>query len=496
MAESLLKKQFSKIKSDPSTKPSITALIQSLSSKVFHKCKSKFTTRGIDVNDLITKSLKKLDPADVELNLRRAKLREAKRAKRELEAKLVHIKESIDNFSTIDELAKIKPSLQDSQIRQEYFEEQKQKTKEVKKKVKEYRQEQVKRQEKIEKYIKTLEMQIEHDREKKQKQIEEIETAKKKNYEKYLRKLQEKARMRRKELQESKVLALAQGQKKHEKPLYVKLSEQFWKEVEMPELEKRKEELKKKRIVSSVSSQQLLDHAKWYETVRQEHKKKLEKEMQSMSIDRKVKSSESTFTTWQQKIKNQEKVLKQEKQKGLNDMLKKIDKRSQYSSLVRQMYPPSIDSAKSKEVEMRKLKFAASVSIIKKEIPQTITETKEWKPHKFNPNPLAPKKEEQKKPKEIIDYLRKIREDREKDVEEGKSDKNDLKLDSNDLENLSEDQKIKILKKKAKKLEDELRKKEIKYAKTPINIKESDDINDMLISSIKTKLAILEKNKD
>ena len=447
------------------------------------------------MNDLIIKNLKKLDPADVELNLRRAKLREAKRAKRDLEAKLIHIKESIDNFSSIDELAKIKPSLQDSQIRQEYFEEQKQKTKEVKKKVKEYRQEQLKRQEKIEKYIRTLEMEIEHDREKKYKQIEEIETSKKANYEKYLRKMQEKARMRRKDLQESKVLVLGQG-KKHEKPLYVKLSEQFWKDVEMPELEKRKEELKKKRIVSSFSSQQLLDHAKWYETVRQEHKKKMEKEIQSMSIDRKVKSTESTFTTWQQKIKNQEKVLKEEKQKGLNEILKKIDKRSQYSSLVRQMYPPSIDSAKSKEVEMRKLKFAASVSIIKKEIPLTITENKEWKPHKFNPNPLAPKKEEQKKPKEIVDYLTKIRQDREKDVEEGKADKNDLRSDTIDLENLSEEQKVKILRKKAKKIEEELRRKEIKHAKTPINLKESDDINNMLISSIKTKLAILEKSKE
>jgi hypothetical protein len=45
-------------------------------------------------------------------------------------------------------------------------------------------------------------------------------------------------------------------------------------------------------------------------------------------------------------------------------------------------------------------------------------------------------------------------------------------------------------------IENELRKKENKFSKTPINLAETDDINEMLISSIKAKLAIIEKTKE
>ena len=64
----------------------------------------------------------------------------------------------------------------------------------------------------------------------------------------------------------------------------------------MPELEKRKAELEKKRMMHSVTTQQLIDHAKWYSTIREDNLKKFKKELDNKSIDRKIKSSDSTFT--------------------------------------------------------------------------------------------------------------------------------------------------------------------------------------------------------
>ena len=64
----------------------------------------------------------------------------------------------------------------------------------------------------------------------------------------------------------------------------------------MPELEKRKSELSKKRLMNSISTKQLQEHAKWYENIKQDNLRKSQNEQKTKSIDRKIQSSDSTFT--------------------------------------------------------------------------------------------------------------------------------------------------------------------------------------------------------
>jgi len=52
----------------------------------------------------------------------------------------------------------------------------------------------------------------------------------------------------------------------------VKLEEKFRNDVEMPELEKRKAELAKKRMLHQpIRTEQFAEHARWYETLKQEN---------------------------------------------------------------------------------------------------------------------------------------------------------------------------------------------------------------------------------
>lgn len=495
MAERYLKKQFSKLKSQEPLKAGVTSLLSKIPLKVLKTSKPSKSSHSLDT--LIIKYFKKLDMGDVELNLRRAKLREAKRAKHELEGKLQHLTDSIQSLNFIEDITKSKPNLQDHNIRQEYFELEKIKSKEVQKKTKEYFDQQKKRKAKIERHLKELQKEIDLEKDLKQQEMKEKEEERKKNYEKYLEKIREKAEMRKKELQDSK--SYVQGGLRVEKPLYVKISEKFWKDTEMPELEKRKEELNKKRMINSYNSQQIIEHAKWYVTVKTENKKKYDKELKSMSIDRAVRSGNSTITIWQQKIKEDERHQKEEKMKEHEQLLRKIDKRTQYASLVKEMYKPNINTLKQKEIEGRKLKYMSSERVLNSKPISTIPEKIDWKPHKFKPNPMLPKKPESKKSPEIKDYLRKIREDREKEGEENeeKSEKNEnFLIDVQELEKLPEEKRLKTLQKASKKLEKEIKKRELASVKSSLNLKESDEINEMLISSIKAKLAVLEKSKE
>ncbi|OMJ83280.1 hypothetical protein SteCoe_15804 [Stentor coeruleus] len=500
MAEQYLSKQASALKKKFSQSPDVKSILIKINEKVVQKFKGK--KPELSLQELIDKYLVKLNAGDVDLNLRRAKLREAKRKKRELEAKLMSVTESIDNLGTINEIpSKVKINLQDSQIRHEYFEEEKQKAKQQKKKALEYYQEQKRRKEKLQGHLAEIEQEINHERNLKQEQKKRQAEEKRKEYKRNLKKMHEKAELRKKELEEQKSYDVTLKKIKAEKPLFVKLSEQYWKDIEMPELEKRKAELMKKRMMSSISQKQIIDHAKWYDTIKTDHKKKFDQDSKSKSIDRKIKSSDSSFNLWKNKIIEEERHLREEQRRMQEERLKMIEKKTTYAKLVKQMYLPSIDEEKKKELDKRKEKLLEGQKILKKDHEKS-AEKSEWVPHKFKPNPLAPKEKPKREVKSVdyLEYQRKIREDAEKEKRDAGIEDDMVKYDLNEeFEGLSDSEKIKMLKTKSKKIEKEIKKKEIAMMNNEGTIKGfkySDDINDMLLSSIKAKLAILEKTKE
>ena len=515
MAEAYFEKHLTSQKCKKSLSDQILVYLNQSIQKVFTKLasKSKPIPAKQNLQELIEKHLTKLNPADVELNLRRARLREAKRFKEELEAKLGHITESIGTLNSMDEFpAKPKVNLLDSQARHEYFEEEKAKVQTLQQKAKEYHKQQNKRQKKIKVHIEELEKEIQREKALKKEQQELRRIEKDKEYKENLQKMHEKKIQREKELEGLKAQDKVLNKIKKNKPLYVKLSEQYLTQVEMPELQKRKEDISKKRIVNSISSTQIMAHAKLYETTKQEHMEKFKNELKTKFINRKAQSTDNTFTVWKQKAIIEEKHAKEEQKKLLEEKMKLLDKRSTYASFVKQTYLPSIDTSKREEIEKRKLHLVASSKVIKPVSQEPLgkdsislskenaSEANLWKPHKFKENSLAPKPMEKKVAKSI-DYLaelRKIREETDKEQKEGGQDEEIVQFEWDEsLQNLPEAQKMKIIQKQSKKIEKALRKKELAMANTKEpsqTLKYSDDINELLINSIKTKISILEKS--
>ena len=475
---------------------------------------ANWNLKGVDLQDLIDKNLIKLNAADVDLNLRRAKLREAKRFKKDLEAKLGHIKESIDTLNSIEEMPlRTKPNLLDREVRHEYYEEEKTKAQEMEKKSKDYYLEQKKRKDKIKKHIQELEKVIQEEKLLKQEQLKKQKELKEKEYKTQLVKMHKKKEMREKELEDIKNYDKSFKEIKKIKPLYVQISEKYWKEIEMPELEKRKSELSKKRLMNSISTKQLQEHAKWYENIKQDNLRKSQNEQKTKSIDRKIQSSDSTFTFWKQKLVEEEKQLKEEQKRAQEQRAKMLDKRITYGNFVKQTFLPSIDLSKRSEIEKRKENLASSSKILKSSLIDSgnsskmlknssqnpIPENAIWKPHKFKENPLVPKAALKKEGK-IVDYLgelRKVREDTEKEKKEAPQEDDIVQFEWNDeIQNLPEAERIKKIQKESKKLERALKQKEMAMsvtAGTAQSLKYSDDINEMLINSIKAKLSVLEK---
>jgi hypothetical protein len=503
MADAYLKKQISSSKLKKDLCEQIGSILKSSNTKALEKIRIKPLDRNKkgSLQNLIEKHLEKLNAADVELNLRRAKLREAKRLKKELEGKLSHITESIETLNSIEDYSKVKTSLQGSQVRQEYLKEEKLKATQIKQKSIEYYHEQKKRQDKIQNHIQEIEKEIQNEKALKQQQIQEQQKLREKQYQDKLKKMHQKKELREKELEELKQRDEILKKVQHEKPLFVKISENYWKTVEMKELENRKKELSKKRMLQSISSKQILDHAKWYETIKQDNEKKFKKELDNRLIDRKVQSSDSTFTVWKQRLIEEEKKAREEKKRMYEERLKMIDKKTTYANFVKQMYLPSIDTTKQKEIEQRKLKLSASSKIVKHLSQEEPSKSSQWKPHTFKPNPLIPKVETKPPPK-VTDYLtdlRKLREENEKENNENKKEDDLVQFELDEkFQSLSEADKIKFIKKKSRLIEKALKKKELAMSSTigtSQNLKYSDDINEMLISSIKAKLAVLEKTE-
>lgn len=220
---------------------------------------------------------------------------------------------------------------------------------------------------------------------------------------------------RQQELEDMKYRQQELLEVKKQKPLYQKMQEKFLQDIEMPELEKRKAELAKKRLLfQPLNREDLQEHAKWYQSVKKEHTSHVEKEVTNKNIDLQVN---------QLGIMKPFKLEKQvdDKEKQQQEKLKLFDRKIKYADLVREMFTPSIDKFKQKELELRveKLKHPVRKEGIKAVHERSYVESHSDSESKriFKPRlvPKNPKVQEEKLKREpnIVDYLgerRKIRE--------------------------------------------------------------------------------------
>ena len=178
-----------------------------------------------------------------------------------------------------------------------------------------------------------------------------------------------------------------------------------------------------------------------------------------------------------------------------------IEKKTRYAVLVKEMFLPTIDRLKKQELlslqsekQLRKIS-PKSPKLDENRLIGSDSEGKKkvYKKKKFKENPLVPKPPVKKDPK-VVDFLGERRRIRDEVGENNQDVDFDWKKELD--KDLPEHQIAKNLKKKAKILEKEARKQELLMG-TPGSInakslKQSENVNDLLLNSIKAKLAVLD----
>jgi hypothetical protein len=204
------------------------------------------------------------------------------------------------------------------------------------------------------------------------------------------------------------------------------------------------------------------------------------------------KTRESVLeTSWALKAIEEKRYFKEKQLKILQEKHQMLEKRNNYAELAQEMYNPMLDpkkdEKKSKNIEkktekQRKLRMAKSE--------EELEDLKNWKPKKFKPNTCLPVPKSPKVAK-IVDYLaerRLLRNDpNHRSQENRKRDEFQNNFSSDDL---------KSLQKRAMKLEALARKKSLLINKTSdgvVGLSEREDMNELLIDSIKAKLQVLQK---
>jgi hypothetical protein len=316
----------------------------------------------------------------------------------------------------------------------------------------------------------------------KQEEIQEI--ARKKHQQ--LLSLQEKSKERKNNLKFMKELAERDPRKAYSQaPLYKRLEENFIANFEMPELEKRKEELRKKHeLFKPFNYEQLKEHAREFDKALSDH-----------SRSRIYASQSKPYKKSKFLIKIIEENQSQAEESKQKHQIKKemFEKKKKYSEIVKDVYTPSIDSLKQKEMILIKAKLE-NPSPFKQYFDNSfarLEKTYSQNSKKFKENPMVPKKASKK---EIVikDYIQEFRLARKRSL--SSSYLNPITED--DLVSVSSPQQRKTLQKKLEKIEKEVRKSEIKIGLlSPLNSKSlevSDQVNSLIVDSIKAKIAILD----
>lgn len=280
------------------------------------------------------------------------------------------------------------------------------------------------------------------------------------------------------------------------KPLFVKIEENYEEQVLMPELEKKKAELAKKReFFQPVRKQEIAEHMKRYLENSHENQARREMAQKGKKIEFQYNNSaciiKSKFT---ESILEEERRKKEEKEQHEQEKKILLEKKKNYASIVKEMFVPSIDEFKRQEMLLiqERLKHPVRIKI---DSNNSISDEENRPRRKWKKNPLVPEKPPKREAK-VVDYLAQKRTERGGSVETRNRmfDVEGLVQDRN----LDKDEKLEKLRKKAKVLENESKKHErnIKSvsATDSRSLKYAYESDDLLLNSIRAKLAIINTN--
>lgn len=272
------------------------------------------------------------------------------------------------------------------------------------------------------------------------------------------------------------------------KPLFQIYEEKFNAEVLMPELERRKAELKKKReMLSPLSTGKLKEHASWYKNFKDSLRQKFEQDLSKRIEDQKKRENLMPESFWRT-------VEENESELRMKERIKMIEKSKNYAEMVQELYYPALDLGKNsekkekgKDMKKKKKKKKNSVKEVKSD--GDASEQHKWKPKKFKPNTLVPEQKLAKVVK-VQDYLTERRQKRESLQTFQKSltlspQLVTKSLASNDLE---------LFKKNSLKIDEIVRKRSLYLSSLPksvYSLAEAESLDTLLLDSIKSKLSLI-----
>ena len=326
---------------------------------------------------------------------------------------------------------------------------------------------------------------------------------------KRLNEMIQKSELRKKQIEELKDQITARKHSK--KPLYKQMEDNYTQKVLLPTLEQQKAELAKKRIqYQPISSEEIKEHSKKHEEIRREQEYKRKKELEQRNLEAQVNlvsnSLQSKFTA---AVIEEEKLKKEEKIRAEMEKKANLQKKQQYAKLVKEMFPPIVNESKKFDFDDKKqtkksLRSArsgnhsrdGSVAAIKtrpgdyrSEVGEPKISKRKWKENKMV------KKPEMKKEVKIVDYLLDRRNANKEKA--GSMEPIEIDLDKELVDEEFNEQQAKRIKAKAEKLEKVAHQKERLLALGKVdsykNLQVGDQVNDMILASIKTKLALLDK---
>ena len=444
------------------------------------------------------------DPSVNTLEIIQEQIKEAEVKRDEMEAQLEKVRDSIEGFNSLESFSEEhrKPNLQDNNEPIKKHEENKKKSQLNGKKLKMLREEQIKREEVLAKEIEKINKKIEKQKNQLAFEQEKLKNIKNEEYKAELAKMHEKNLARKRELSEIKKRQRNLEVIKNSKPLYVQIEEKYRKEVQFPELQERKMELHKKNLdFAPLSSVDLQEHAKRYDEIKKEHKQQSEKEFKERILTDKIRSSSYGKSSWTHRVLDQDKKLKSELNRASQERLEKIEKQTRYADLVKELFMPTFDRLKRQESDpyiknKERVKSNRSSGREDKRIVPSDTEAKKEqakRPKKFKENPLVPKPPPKKEIK-VVDFLEERRKIRQE--EGGNHQEVDLDWQKELEKDVPDHEKARMLKKKAKMIEREARKQELLIGvvnpTSPKTLQQTENVNDLLLNSIKAKLAILD----
>ena len=396
----------------------------------------------------------------------------------------------------------------DKKTREEYFKKHHQQTEESKEFTKKLVEERLERQKRIQEREREFRIKTLQEIEEQHKRQEEIEKKMEEDKQKKLQEAMQKTEIRKKQLEGLK----EEVNKKvpNSKPLYKQMEDAYKQKVLMPKLEQHKAELAKKRILyQPLNGEELKEHYKKHEELMREQEYRRKKELQQKALEEQVNIVSSNLQSkFTQAILEQEKKSKEEVEKAKEEKLHYINKRLQYSKLVKEMFPPIIEESKKfdadygkasrKVIQTSKSRDSSSHTSLPK---RKKIQPSDYKSdigaipkRKWEKNSMMPEPAEKKLPVKV-DYLA------ERRVQRGNGN-NEIQPIHIDLEKeIYEDdfdsKKAEKIRAKAEKIDKQAMQRERMIGNmgndSMKGIEVGDQVNDMIISSIRAKLALLDK---